>query len=353
MGFLKKFKHKHGNLVRLLTAIFLSTACLYGPGVSQRDVRLSRSVSLRQRLNPSGERIAIIAVHVISNGNSLPRWANYWAQSCGGNSEKADCILIMVVDDATDSGDSPESNLDLCQSHGNLWNNHWARVSSVMPQNEAAAMFMGREASDLLPDNVIVVKMGPAEVLRRFAHIAGRKTENATIVIQPRKMADYRPLFGDLFEDLISSPCWHYTHWAWTDLDVIYGNLLAFTSLNVSVDIQPLYFIDPEAWVEPTTSGQFTLFQNRRLINRLWENVPGVFEILRDWRQHSFDETLFGAFVFSLPHVKIRTSRVTAMDMGACNCFGNRRDYDVFFEQQTDIWGRVRDRSYLSEKGSG
>ena len=147
----------------------------------------------------------------------LPRWANYWAESCGGQAVVADCILVLVAEDGVFSGRAARRFSDTAHRP---WRAHWeARASLLLAANASAAMFEGRAATDTLPQNLFVVRITPQELQRRLAAIS----DVGGGVIAPqfsnghaRKFADYKPLYGDLFADLLSDVgrqgSWRYSH---------------------------------------------------------------------------------------------------------------------------------------------
>lgn len=279
-------------------------------------------------------------------GPILPKWANYWAESCGGNSKLADCFLIVITEEKyinqREAYNSLVRGIDKCDFRGGLW-----KGLQLLSSEDSEGLFTGRHVGDHLPQNFFSLITSTTEIMSRFSLAANNR--EASLVFEPRKFADYRPLIADLFPDIleVQETFPRYSHWAWTDIDVVYGDLGLFINLDVSSDaphIQPVYFLDPEGWKEPTASGQLTVFRNLEPINHLWREISDVWNVLRDHNHVSFDEIIFGLHIFDLKGTNI--SRLTkplviqpiqasAMDMAACDAFLNRNDHAFYLLQGT------------------
>jgi hypothetical protein len=303
-------------------------------------------------------RLAIIALFSSVSGIAqLPRYANYWAQSCGGQAAVADCIIVVVAD-AQEGGITggaasrlPEPPKSTTRGNACAWRSHWNALAPLLFLSDAAAaLFEGREVSDTLPDNVFVVSITPQDLHRRAAKLSGSTGGFAAPSAgNPRKFADYKPLYGDLFLDLLGGSdggvgavgAWKYSHWAWTDLDVLYGDLSRFLNLDprASIDIQSMYFVEPEMWKPPTLSGQMTVLRNTAALTRLWAQAEGAQQVLISTEFLSFDELAFGAHAHALFYRNALTLRhlfASALDAGACY---NRRDWDIWWEEGSGAKG--------------
>ena len=60
--------------------------------------------------------------------------------------------------------------------------------------------------------------------LEKFNRLATEKIGTAINVTNPYKLCDYKPTYGLVFADYLKG----YKYWAFGDLDVIYGNVLAY-----------------------------------------------------------------------------------------------------------------------------
>ena len=81
----------------------------------------------------------------------------------------------------------------------------------------------------------------------------------------PRLVAEYKPAFGAIFSQYLIN----YTHWGYSDLDVILGDVAAFISRSELTDyhIVTYSFGDSDALY---LRGQWTVHQNLPNINSIW-----------------------------------------------------------------------------------
>lgn len=76
---------------------------------------------------------------------------------------------------------------------------------------------MQNDRNDCVEDNIFYHKMSPDD----FNTASLLKAERMAVK-SPYKLCDFRPLFAEIFPDLIED----YGYWGWGDLDVIYGDVL-------------------------------------------------------------------------------------------------------------------------------
>ena len=81
----------------------------------------------------------------------------------------------------------------------------------------------------------------------------------------PRLVAEYKPAFGTVFADFLTN----YTHWGYSDLDVILGHLPRFVERSELMEhhIVTYSFGDAEAVY---LRGQWTIHQNLPNVNSIW-----------------------------------------------------------------------------------
>jgi hypothetical protein len=96
----------------------------------------------------------------------------------------------------------------------------------------------------------------------------------------PRKMCDFKPAYGHLFEKLLKG--WDY--WGYTDLDVIYGDLRRFLSV-AKLQQYDVYTARKEFLV-----GHFSLFRNNRYMRMLYQKGADYRGTLQARRMLSFSE---------------------------------------------------------------
>jgi hypothetical protein len=224
------------------------------------------------------KRLHIMTLYGLSGGSSpvpqLPMYLNYWVASCGSNAAIADCTLFVLMSDAA------------------------AAAAAAWP---AARFFACRPWDNALPPNVRLVLLSDSAWTARVARQVGLKpygTENTY------KLADYKPLYGDIFDDYL--PQHVYSHWAFADPDVIFGALGRFFSFQD--DIYVTYFRG--GWHEETASGQFTVLRNTGVLRHLWQRPPvfgallpaeqDPWAILNKKQRLTYSEKGFGKAIFGI-----------------------------------------------------
>lgn len=80
---------------------------------------------------------------------------------------------------------------------------------------------------------------------------------------RPHKMTDYKPFYGDIFLPLLIDKD-YYTHWAWSDTDLIFGCLAAFVEGRVDVKEGPQVVAFNDQRDELFLGGQFCIFKIER-----------------------------------------------------------------------------------------
>lgn len=95
----------------------------------------------------------------------------------------------------------------------------------------------------------------------------------------PRKLCDLKPMYGFVFSDYISD----YEHWAFGDIDVIFGDLGPILSKTIKEnDICTFH----KNWI----SGPFTILKNNDYTKSLYKNSPDLDKILKNADYLGFDE---------------------------------------------------------------
>jgi hypothetical protein len=186
------------------------------------------------------QRIHIMTVYGLENVKLLPFYMNYYVASCGWNAAVADCTIFLVAAD---------------------------HLAASFVGREASSFFDCRPLDNPLPSNVRVVVLPNAEWQRRGRMQLGLKVWG---VENMYKMADYKPLYGDIFDDYL--PYDIYSHWAYADPDVMFGSIKRFFSFDD--DIYVTYF--KGGWHEETASGQLTIMRNTGILRHLWQR-PVIF----------------------------------------------------------------------------
>ncbi|MGB0918526.1 MAG: DUF6625 family protein, partial [Flavobacteriales bacterium] len=122
------------------------------------------------------------------------------------------------------------------------------------------------------PNNVHLVNISLADLVVRMNTKLGLNLTE----IQPRKICDFKPAYGLLFDELTEG----FDFWAYGDVDMVFGNLKRYLKpeiLNVN-DILTFR----EEWIH----GPFTIFRNN-------EYTKTLFKKSKDWLKVFSSETLF------------------------------------------------------------
>jgi hypothetical protein len=129
-----------------------------------------------------------------------------------------------------------------------------------------------------IPVNTIHKKISLVEFKSLVSNRLGVKTN----IVDPYKICDFKPAFGQIFSDFIKD----YKYWAYCDADIIIGNILSFLSkvLQSGYDI-----ISPDKDFFP---GHFCIFRNTKEINELYQQADNYINIFKSRKNYYFDEIL-------------------------------------------------------------
>ena len=127
-----------------------------------------------------------------------------------------------------------------------------------------------------VPPNVRVKRLTKAS----FNSLASKKIGIQVRLSHPRKLCDFKPTYGHLFEELLEG--WDY--WGYTDLDVIYGDLRQFLSSAKLQDFD-VFTARKEFLV-----GHFSLFRNNHNMRTLYQHSSDFRTTLQFPHVLSFDE---------------------------------------------------------------
>jgi hypothetical protein len=142
--------------------------------------------------------------------------------------------------------------------------------------NLKVMLFTDLEYQEELPNNVEKVYM----TLDDFNQLASASLDDLTISItNPYKLCDLKPAYGLIFQDYIRD----YSHWAFGDLDLIYGRVFDLLPANWK-DYDVLSF--REEWI----SGSFSVFKNSSYINNLFRRSKSYKECFISPDHQAFDE---------------------------------------------------------------
>ena len=107
-----------------------------------------------------------------------------------------------------------------------------------------------------LPENCFVHILSLSEISKMLSKVINEETE----ICSGYKFCDLRPCYGELFSDYLEG----YSHWAYGDIDLIYGSIEAHLPPNWN-EFDIITF--REEWL----SGAFCIFKNEYNVNKLYE----------------------------------------------------------------------------------
>jgi hypothetical protein len=131
-------------------------------------------------------------------------------------------------------------------------------------------------SKETLPQNVKIINYSLEEY---FKLIEGKFDLNISYR-KAYKSCDFKPMLGYIFSEEIKS----YSHWAFGDIDIIFGHLHRYLKKPLEDGYDVITF--REDWV----SGAFTVIKNTQQNNELFKDSPDYKEVLLSNRSFAFDE---------------------------------------------------------------
>ena len=144
------------------------------------------------------------------------------------------------------------------------------------------AFFRGPDGALELPPNVKIKEIANLTKLYRTQMSSPR------LWLNPDKVKDFKPTIGHVFEEHLAP----YSHWAFGDVDVVYGDLRRFLTPHVlSHDIITFRCDDLCASMTKTVfAGQLTIFANNEWGRKLYRGAPTWEKVSSSDRYMFFDE---------------------------------------------------------------
>ena len=134
-----------------------------------------------------------------------------------------------------------------------------------------------------IPDNVQFLSM----TAPGFTERASRRLGFDARLSHPRKLCDYKPLYGLLFAEHLEGA----EFWGFCDLDVLWGDLAAWLS-DAVLDEYDVITADSRR-----ISGPFTLLRNEERERSLATTHPDFESVIASPEHHAFDEIHFDQVV--------------------------------------------------------
>lgn len=127
-----------------------------------------------------------------------------------------------------------------------------------------------------LPDNVTIINLKFDDLKLLFE----RKLGFEISLNKPYKLCDFRPIYGDVFEDILKK----YDYWGHCDFDIIWGNIREFLE-KYNIDKYDVFL----------NRGHLTLYKNVQKINKLYmlkgDKCDGYKNVYKSKMNWGFDET--------------------------------------------------------------
>jgi len=123
-----------------------------------------------------------------------------------------------------------------------------------------------------LPKNVHLEKVN----LEDFNKLATSRLNLPVRIINPYKICDFRPAFGQIFSDFIED----FDFWGYCDLDLVFGRIFNF--------IQPEHLLEYDVITTKKNyfSGHFTIYRNNKESREFYKKIWNVKNILKDNNKH-------------------------------------------------------------------
>jgi hypothetical protein len=188
-------------------------------------------------------RIAILLPFIGKGAESVPPYLGLFCGAAGGSAALVDFLIF----------------------HANVLTQYAERTGShVCPPN---VKFINLESMDNLASNYLLRLMDQVPEDEWEVNSREMMTRVLThhLMAYPYALVEYKPTFGHVFADYIQD----YTHWGYSDLDIVFGDLTRWiTPEELSdFDIVTYGFGDQN---RVYLRGQFTFHKNNHKINQLW-----------------------------------------------------------------------------------
>lgn len=126
-------------------------------------------------------------------------------------------------------------------------------------------------------ENVDFIPLTLNEFRRRASETVGFDVS----LTHPRKICDFKPAYGDIFEEYVSG----YDFWGHCDIDIIWGNMSFITEESILEENDVV-----SARGDRFVSGACTLFKNNDEVRRLYKKSPSWRKVYSEPEMLSFSE---------------------------------------------------------------
>jgi hypothetical protein len=128
-----------------------------------------------------------------------------------------------------------------------------------------------------LPKNIIHHNTSFSTLLNKFKEIADYNQD--TSAINPYKLCDLRPLYGQAFSDQIN----HYSHWGFGDIDLVYGKVIGKYDKS-------LLDYDVVSFMSDRISGHLCLVRNDSAYKSAWQRIKNYSKLAFSPTHRALDE---------------------------------------------------------------
>jgi len=213
----------------------------------------------------SKNRLAIIIPYLPPNdGGTFPPYFDLFAQSAAGSSQDVDYLIFhcFIPQSLLPNVDSLPANVKLIDLNEPISDSD-GRSEGSKNQCGLAKLFT-RVTDERQSNNELVVPI--SQLITRLSH---------QIINLPYILVEYKPAFGHIFSSYLKE----YTHWGYSDLDVVYGDISRWIDVDewYNYDIVTYGFGDQDKLY---LRGQFTFHRNDyKYINQLWRHCKYLSEM--------------------------------------------------------------------------
>mmetsp|Transcript_11465 Transcript_11465/g.31687 ORF Transcript_11465/g.31687 Transcript_11465/m.31687 type:complete len:918 (-) Transcript_11465:2633-5386(-) len=241
-------QQQHEQLIGLIAVIagtffllvVLVLTFLLPSGVDKEPERWKRIAAKRHTKNKKhARRLAVVLPFVGDSPDSVPSYLNLFCRGARAASDVADFFLVHngILADA--------EKLTFCHSNVILIN---------LKSTQAMAERLIRVLNGKDEETWVIPREGLVKILTTYLNL------------YPYMLVEFKPSYGAIFEDLLED----YSHWAYSDLDIVFGDLGRHIEESewTDYDIVTWGFGDQKRLY---LKGQFTMHKNTALVRQLWK----------------------------------------------------------------------------------
>ena len=210
-------------------------------------------------------RLAIIIPYLPPNdGGTFPPYFDLFAQSAAGSSKDVDYLIFhcFIPSSLLPNVDTLPDNVKLIDL--NEPTNDESNSDGSSKNQCGFAKLFTRVTDERQSNNELAVPI--STLINKLSH---------QIINLPYILVEYKPAFGHIFASYISE----YTHWGYSDLDVVYGDISRWIDVDewYNYDVVTYGFGDQDKLY---LRGQFTFHRNDdKYINQLWRHCKYLSEM--------------------------------------------------------------------------